>query len=502
MFRSGTMLKQTLLKNISNRQKLKIPSLPLDLGEINDLCSIIKNKDYAEKDFQFFVDQLTYRVTPGVDETSFIKANFLKDICDGTTRCDISKTQAINMLGTMQGGYNVNVLTDLLDDENLAELACNELKDTLLIFDDFNKIQDKYKKGNLYAKELLESWANGEWFLKKEPVAEKITLIVFKVSGEINTDDLSPAVDAWSRPDIPLHSLSMLKTPREDIEPDIPYELGPIKLINELKQKGNVVFVGDVVGTGSSRKSATNSILWHFGKDIPYVPNKKQGGFCFGGKIAPIFFNTMEDSGAFPIELNVDNFYTGQEIELRPYAGTVLDSTGEIISKFNLSSESLLDSIRANGRINLIIGKNLTQKAQDTLNLNNIKIFIENKQGKNIKKYSLAQKMVGRACNVEGISPGTYCEPLITSVGSQDTTGPMTRNELKDLACLGFSADLVMQSFCHTAAYPKPVDIVTHSTLPTFMHNRGGISLKPGDGIIHSWLNRMLLPDNVGTGGD
>ena len=503
MFRTGKVLKHSLLKNIIKRRREGIPSLPLNLDEITSLCSILKNKDYTEKDFSFFLHQLSHRVTPGVDETSYIKANFLKDICLGTSSCDITKSDAIKMLGTMQGGYNVNILTNLLDNEDLASLACNELKNTLLIFDDFNTIQKKYNKGNIYAKELLESWAHGEWFTKQNKVPEKIPLVVFKVPGEINTDDLSPAVDAWSRPDIPLHALSMLKTPREDIIPDIPHELGPIKLINELKKEGEVVFVGDVVGTGSSRKSATNSILWHFGKNIPYVPNKKYGGFCFGNKIAPIFFNTMEDSGAFPIELNVDNFYTGQKIEVLPYEGIVLDEKGKQISNFELSSQALLDSVQAKGRINLIIGKSLTHKAQNVLNIKNNNIFIKNKIGKStITKYTLAQKMVGNACKVDGVLPGTYCEPLVTSVGSQDTTGPMTRNELKDLACLGFSADLVMQSFCHTAAYPKPVDIVTHNTLPEFIYNRGGISLKPGDGIIHSWLNRMLLPDTVGTGGD
>lgn len=406
----------------------------------------------------------------------------------------------------MQGGYNVEILTKLLEKSETGLDAYKQLENTILIFDNYYKVEELYKNGNIYAELLIKSWADGKWFTKNPKVPEKITMSVFKVSGETNTDDLSPAQDAWSRPDIPLHSLCMLKNPRDGIVPDVEYEIGPMKLIEKLKHTGYpVVYVGDVIGTGSSRKSATNSILWHFGDEIEYVPNKKNGGFCFGNKIAPIFFNTMEDSGALPIEMNVENMYTGQIIDLHPYEGIVVDSlTNEIISEWTLPSQTIFDSVRAKGRINLIIGKNLTNKAQQTLGQVKKSIFIENISTKSQEnqKYTLAQKMVGRACNEPGILPGTYCEPIVTSVGSQDTTGPMTRDELKDLACLGFSADLVMQSFCHTAAYPKPVDIVTHNTLPEFIHNRGGVSLKPGDGIIHSWLNRMLLPDTVGTGGD
>ena len=405
----------------------------------------------------------------------------------------------------MQGGYNVEILTKLLDDEELGQVACQELKKTLLIFDYYYDIEKKFKNGNKYAEELLNSWAEAEWFYNKKPVDEKIKLTVFKVTGETNTDDLSPAPDAWSRPDIPLHSLSMLKFPRNGIFPDIEFEVGPMKQIEELKKIGNpLVYVGDVVGTGSSRKSATNSILWHFGDEIPFVPNKKQGGFCFGNKIAPIFFNTMEDSGALPIEMDVSKLEMGQEIILYPHIGITQDSNGTIINDWKLKSPTLLDSVRANGRINLIIGKGLTNRSQKSLGKFNDSIFVKNISidKKENQKYTLAQKMVGKACNTDGILPGTYCEPIVTSVGSQDTTGPMTRDELKDLACLGFTSDLVMQSFCHTAAYPKPVDVVTHHTLPDFISNRGGISLRPGDGIIHSWLNRMLLPDTVGTGGD
>ena len=506
MLKNLSKFKKIIHKASQERSKSLLPPLPLSLSETQLLCNILEKNQYTESNSEFLLHQLKNRITPGVDETSYLKANFLNRICKDEINCNlISKYDAVKILGTMQGGYNVEILTNLLDNDELAGFASQQLKDTLLVFDYFNSIEEKYKKGNKYAEELLKSWAEAEWFYSKKPVDEKIKLTVFKVSGETNTDDLSPATDAWSRPDIPLHSLSMLKSSRDGIIPDKDFEVGPMKQIEDLKKIGNqIVYVGDVVGTGSSRKSATNSILWHFGSDIPYVPNKKQGGFCFGGKIAPIFFNTMEDSGALPIEMDVEKLEMGQEIILYPHIGVTQDTNGTIINDWKLKSPSLLDSVRANGRINLIIGKGLTQKSQNVIGKFNDSIFIKNltTQKKENQKYTLAQKMVGKACNTDGILPGTYCEPLVTSVGSQDTTGPMTRDELKDLACLGFSSDLVMQSFCHTAAYPKPVDVITHHTLPDFISNRGGISLKPGDGIIHSWLNRMLLPDTVGTGGD
>ena len=376
-------------------------------------------------------------------------------------------------------------------------MCIRDRSNTLLIFDAFNDIYE-LSKTNEHARTVIDSWANAEWFTSKEEISESIKLTVFKVPGEINTDDLSPAPDAWSRPDIPLHALAMLKMPREGIE-------NPLETIEELKQKGNpVVFVGDVVGTGSSRKSATNSVLWHMGDEIPAIPNKKEGGFCFGGKIAPIFYNTLEDSGAFPVECDVSKLEMGQEIIFEPFKGRISDAkTNELLSEFKLKTEVLLDEVRANGRIPLIIGRQLTDKTREVLGLEPTDIFRRpNQNDTSSKGYTLAQKMVGKACGVEGVRPGDYCEPRMSTVGSQDTTGPMTRDELKELACLGFSADLVMQSFCHTAAYPKPVDIDTQHSLPEFIKTRGGVSLKPGDGIIHSWLNRMLIPDTVGTGGD
>ena len=503
------VLKSNILNITKERAKLGIPPLPLNFEEVTDLCSIIKANDFDSHDRKFLKHQLLNRVMPGVDDTTYVKAQLLNDICHDKLRTPIlDKQEAIRVLGTMQGGYNVEILTKLLETDESGMDACEQLSKTILIFDNFYKVEELYKRGNPYAERLLHYWADALWFERQPRVPDKITSTVFKVTGETNTDDLSPAQDAWSRPDIPLHSLCMLKNPRPGIIPDVEYETGPMRLIEELKEMGNpVAYVGDVVGTGSSRKSATNSILWHFGNDIEYVPNKKNGGLCFGNKIAPIFFNTMEDSGALPIEMDVDKMYTGQSIDVYPYEGVVMDtSTKQFISEWTLPSKTLLDSVRANGRINLIIGKSLTNKAQKVVgaSMNNTSVFIKNNppvtQAK--PKYTLAQKMVGVACNEAGIAPGTYCEPIVTSVGSQDTTGPMTRDELKDLACLGFSADLVMQSFCHTAAYPKPVDVVTHNTLPEFIENRGGISLKPGDGIIHSWLNRMLLPDTLGTGGD
>lgn len=405
----------------------------------------------------------------------------------------------------MQGGYNIHPLIDALDNEQLAPIAAKALSHTLLMFDNFYDVEDKAKAGNPYAKQIIQSWADAEWYLSRPALAEKLTVTVFKVTGETNTDDLSPAPDAWSRPDIPLHALAMLKNAREGIHPDQPGSVGPIKQIEELNKKGfPLAYVGDVVGTGSSRKSATNSVLWFMGDDIPYVPNKRGGGVVLGSKIAPIFFNTMEDAGALPIEVDVAKLNMGDVIDIFPYQGEVRrHDTGEVLATFELKTDVLLDEVRAGGRIPLIVGRGLTTKARESLGLPVSDVFrVPKPVAKSNKGFSLAQKMVGRACGVAGVRPGEYCEPKMTSVGSQDTTGPMTRDELKDLACLGFSADLVMQSFCHTAAYPKPVDVTTHHTLPDFIMNRGGVSLRPGDGIIHSWLNRMLLPDTVGTGGD
>ncbi len=498
----------TLRKNIEdshkNRQKLNIAPEILDVKQTKDLCNLLKTE--IHDDSNFYLDLFKNRISPGVDETSKIKASFLNNICNFKHESMyISKKDAINILGTMQGGYNIEPLINQLTDKSYGDLAAEQLKKITLIFDYYYDIEKLYLSGNDNAKSILQSWANAEWFLSKPEVAKKISLCVFKVSGETNTDDLSPAVDAWSRPDIPLHSLSMLKNPRDGIIPDKLGEVGPISLIESLKKNNlPIAYVGDVVGTGSSRKSATNSILWHFGNSIPYVPNKNTGGYCIGGKIAPIFFNTMEDSGALPIEMEVDNLHMGDLIDIYPYEGsTKIHNTNDLICKWSLKSDVILDSVRAGGRINLIIGKGLTEKARETLKMKPSVFFRRNKIIENKKiGFTLAQKMVGVACGTKGILPGNYCEPKVTSVGSQDTTGPMTRDELKDLACLGFSSDLVMQSFCHTAAYPKPIDMITHNTLPDFINNRGGISLKPGDGIIHSWLNRMLLPDTVGTGGD
>ena len=405
----------------------------------------------------------------------------------------------------MQGGYNIVTLVDLLDDAELAPVAAAQLKHTLLMFDAFHDVAEKAKNGNAHAKAVIESWAEGEWFKNRPTLADKISLRVFKVTGETNTDDLSPAPDAWSRPDIPLHALAMLKMARDGIVPDVQGSIGPMKQIEEMRGQGfPIAYVGDVVGTGSSRKSATNSVLWFFGDDVPYVPNKRAGGFCFGSKIAPIFYNTMEDAGALPIEFDVSNINMGDVIDLYPHAGKVCKhGTDEVITTFELKTPVLLDEVRAGGRIPLIIGRGLTEKARAELGLGPTDLFKKPEAPvESTKGFTLAQKMVGKACGVTGVRPGTYCEPKMTTVGSQDTTGPMTRDELKDLACLGFSADLVMQSFCHTAAYPKPIDVTTHHTLPDFIMTRGGVSLRPGDGIIHSWLNRMLLPDTVGTGGD
>ena len=495
---------------LSSEQRLKIGVVPeiLTSQEVNNLCDLLIKPPNDEEDF--LLNQFKNRISPGVDETSKIKASFLDSICKDKIKSPlIDKSESINILGTMQGGYNIKPLIDALDDEDNAKNAVDQLKNIILIFDYFHDIEEKANNGNKFAIQLIKSWADAEWFTSRKEVPEKITLTVFKVSGETNTDDLSPAQDAWSRPDIPLHALSMLKNSREGIEPNEPGNIGPIDQINKLKELGHpIVYTGDVVGTGSSRKSATNSILWYFGNDIPNIPNKKSGGYCIGGKIAPIFYNTMEDSGALPIEMPVDNLKMGDIIDIYPYKGlTKVHNSDKVICEWSLKSQIILDSVRAGGRINLIIGKSLTNKSRKYLGMDDSNIF---RKQKTLNEafgvgYTLAQKIVGKACGLPenmGILPGTYCEPITTSVGSQDTTGPMTRDELKDLACLGFSSDLVMQSFCHTAAYPKPVDIITHATLPEFISNRGGISLKPGDGIIHSWLNRMLLPDTVGTGGD
>ena len=482
-------------KHCKEREEMGIPPLPLDAEQTANLIELLK-KDHKESDF--LLNLLKERVPAGVDDAAYVKAGFLSDLTKGKTDSPyISREDAVAILGTMLGGYNIQPLIDCLEIDGLADDAADALSNTLLIFDAFNDIFE-LSKDNVHAKRVIDSWANGEWFTNKSEVPESIKLTVFKVPGEINTDDLSPAPDAWSRPDIPLHALAMLKMPREGIE-------NPLETIEELKKKGNpLVFVGDVVGTGSSRKSATNSVLWHMGDEIPAIPNKKEGGFCFGGKIAPIFYNTLEDSGAFPVECDVSKMEMGQEIIFEPFNGKISDaSTNEVISEFNLKTDVLLDEVRANGRIPLIIGRQLTDKTREALGLDPTDIFRRpDQEDKSTKGFTLAQKMVGKACGVEGVRAGSYCEPRMTSVGSQDTTGPMTRDELKELACLGFSADLVMQSFCHTAAYPKPVDVETQHTLPDFIKTRGGVSLKPGDGIIHSWLNRMLIPDTVGTGGD
>ena len=492
-------------KHVEERAAEGVPPKPLTEQQVADLVELLKTPPAGEE--EFILDLFVNRVPPGVDQAAYVKAAFLTAIVKGEASSPlIDKKRAVQLLGTMQGGYNVAPLIDALDDAELVDEAAEQLKHTLLVFDAFHDVEDKMKAGNAKAKEVIESWAEGEWFTKRPDLAEKMTLSVFKVTGETNTDDLSPAQDAWSRPDIPLHGNAMLKNAREGIIPEKDGEIGPLTQMDELKKKGYpVAYVGDVVGTGSSRKSATNSVLWHFGDDIPFVPNKRAGGVCIGGKIAPIFFNTMEDSGALPFECDVEKMNTGDVIDVYPFEGKV-EKDGEVIAEFNLRSQVLLDEVRAGGRINLIIGRGLTAKARESLGLPTSDLFRVPAQPEDTGKgFTLAQKMVGRACGLpegQGVRPGTYCEPKMTTVGSQDTTGPMTRDVLKDLACLGFSADLTMQSFCHTAAYPKPVDIDTQHTLPDFIMTRGGVSLRPGDGIIHSWLNRMLLPDTVGTGGD
>lgn len=498
------MLK-TYRDHVAERAALGIPPLPLSAKQTGELIELLKNPPMGEE--AILVNLITHRVPAGVDDAAKVKASYLAAVAHGTEKCALlSPEKATELLGTMLGGFNLTPLIDLLDNKACAPIAAEGLKKTLLMFDQFHDVKEKADKGNALAKAVVQSWADAEWFTSRPEVPQSITLSVLKVTGETNTDDLSPAPDAWSRPDIPLHALAMLKNKRDGINPEEDGKRGPIKFIEDLRARGHLVaYVGDVVGTGSSRKSATNSVLWFTGEDIPFVPNKRFGGVCLGSKIAPIFYNTMEDAGALPIELDVSQMNMGDVVELRPYEGKAFKD-GKEIASFTVKSDVLFDEVRAGGRIPLIIGRGLTAKAREALGLPPSTLFrlpaVPKGHGKG---FTLAQKMVGRACGLPegtGVLPGTYCEPRMTSVGSQDTTGPMTRDELKDLACLGFSSDLVMQSFCHTAAYPKPVDVKMHHELPEFISNRGGISLKPGDGIIHSWLNRMLLPDTVGTGGD
>ena len=483
--------------HVAERAEHGVVPKPLSAEQVAELVELLKAPPAGEE--EFILDLLSNRVPAGVDEAAYVKAGFLSALAKSEAKSPlIDELLAVKLLGTMLGGYNIATLVELLDSETLAAAAADELCHTLLMFDAFHDVAEKAKAGNAEAQRVLQSWADAEWFTSKPELADKITAIVFKVPGETNTDDLSPAQDAWSRPDIPLHAQAMYKNPREGVT-------DAEAKIKELELSGHpVALVGDVMGTGSSRKSATNSVLWHIGDDMPYIPNKRDGGICIAANIAPIFYNTMEDAGALPIETVVDNLNTGDIIDIDVYGGRITNhESGELISEFELKTEVLLDEVRAGGRIPLIIGRGLTQRAREEMKLEPSTIFRIPVVGEvSDKGYTLAQKMVGEACGVEGVRPGSYCEPKMTTVGSQDTTGPMTRDELKDLACLGFSADLVMQSFCHTAAYPKPVDIETQHTLPDFIQTRGGVSLRAGDGIIHSWLNRMLLPDTVGTGGD
>ena len=471
---------------------------PLSASQMADLVELLKSPPTGEEDF--ILDLLINRVPAGVDEAAYVKAGFLAAITKNQASSPlVSPLKAVELLGTMLGGYNIPPLLDALEDKALADAATAALSNTLLMFDAFHDVKEKVDNGNSAAKAVLQSWADAEWYTSKPEVAKKITVSVFKVPGETNTDDLSPATDAWSRPDIPLHAMAMLKNSREGLTGNA------IETIEDMEKRGHpVAYVGDVVGTGSSRKSATNSVLWHMGDDIPFIPNKREGGYVLGSKIAPIFFNTMEDAGALPIECDVSAMQMGDVIDIYPYEGKITrHDSDDIISRFELSTNVLLDEVRAGGRIPLIIGRGLSDRARIALDLPASGVFQRPQaQAESNKGYTLAQKIVGKACGVDGVRAGQYCEPTMTTVGSQDTTGPMTRDELKDLACVGFSADLVMQSFCHTAAYPKPIDVDTHHTLPDFMMTRGGVSLRPGDGIIHSWLNRMLLPDTVGTGGD
>jgi len=484
-------------KHVAERAADGIVPQPLNAEQVSGLVELIKQPPAGEE--AFILDLLVNRIPAGVDVAAYVKAGFLAAIAKGEDSSPIlDAARATELLGTMLGGYNIAPLIDLLDNNELAPIVVKALSHTLLVFDAFHDVKEKADAGNDFAKKIIQSWADAEWFTSKPEVLEKLTITVFKVTGETNTDDLSPAPDAWSRPDIPLHAKAMLKIPRDGIT-------NAEQQIEELKQKGfPVAYVGDVVGTGSSRKSATNSVLWYMGNDIPYVPNKRGGGICIGGKIAPIFFNTMEDSGALPFECDVENLAMGDVIDIYPYKGQVKrHDSDEVVSEFSLKTNVILDEVRAGGRIPLIIGRGLTDRAREALGLAASDVFERPAdKAQSNKGYTLAQKIVGKACGVAGVRPDTYCEPKMTTVGSQDTTGPMTRDELKDLACLGFSADLVMQSFCHTAAYPKPIDVEMQHTLPDFIMNRGGVALRPGDGIIHSWLNRMLLPDTVGTGGD
>ena len=484
-------------EHIAERAELGVVPKPLSAEQVADLIELLKTPAPGEE--AFILDLISNRVPAGVDEAAYVKAGFLSAVARGeATSPLIDKKQAVELLGTMLGGYNITTLVELLDDTELGETAAKQLCHTLLMFDAFHDVAEKASQGNSHAQQVMQSWADAQWFTSRPEIPTKLTVVVYKIPGETNTDDLSPAQDAWSRPDIPLHALAMYKNPREGVT-------NAIEQINELEKTGfPVALVGDVMGTGSSRKSATNSVLWHIGNDIPHIPNKRDGGVCIGGKIAPIFFNTMEDSGALPFECDVERLETGDIIDIDVYAGRITrHDSDEVVTEFELQTEVLLDEVRAGGRIPLIIGRGLTQRAREALKLASSDVFRSPvTAAKSASGFTLAQKMVGKACGVEGVRPGSYCEPRMTTVGSQDTTGPMTRDELKDLACLGFSADLVMQSFCHTAAYPKPVDIDTQHSLPDFMQTRGGIALRPGDGIIHSWLNRMLLPDTVGTGGD
>ncbi|HEY9621653.1 MAG TPA: bifunctional aconitate hydratase 2/2-methylisocitrate dehydratase [Crinalium sp.] len=482
-------------QHVAERAALGIPPLPLSADQTSQLCDLLKHPPAGEE--AALLEMLRDRIPPGVDQAAYVKAGFLTAIAKGdATSPLVSPLEAVELLGTMMGGYNVQSLIDLLRSEDgaIASAATTALSKILLVYDAFHDVQELADQGNSYAKQVLNSWAAAEWFTSRPQLPESITVTVFKVPGETNTDDLSPAPHATTRPDIPLHATVMLETRQP----------GSLETIAELKRKGHpVAYVGDVVGTGSSRKSAINSVLWHIGQDILFVPNKRSGGYILGGKIAPIFFNTAEDSGALPIECDVAQMETGDVITIYPYKGEITNAAGEIISTFTLKPDTILDEVRAGGRIPLLIGRTLTDKTRSALGLEPSALFIRpHVPADTGVGFTLAQKMVGKACGLPGVRPGTSCDPVMTTVGSQDTTGPMTRDELKELACLGFSADLVMQSFCHTAAYPKPVDIKTHHELPDFITSRGGVALRPGDGIIHSWLNRMLLPDTVGTGGD
>jgi aconitate hydratase 2 / 2-methylisocitrate dehydratase len=496
---------------------LGVAPQPLTADQVSALVAELRSSSTSAATGAALVELLSHCVPPGVDEAAYVKAAWLSAVAVGTEESvHVSRVRATELLGTMVGGYNVATLVELLssDDTNLAQTAAEQLSHTLLVFDAFYDVVQLHQQNCAAATQVLRSWARADWFLSKPVVPDKYTVQVFRVTGETNTDDLSPAQDAWSRPDIPLHAAAMLKNGRDGIRPDQEGVIGPLSQIRQMQQSGiPLAYVGDVVGTGSSRKSATNSVLYYMGEAIPYVPNVKAGGLCLGGKIAPIFFNTMEDSGALPIELDVSQLNMGDVIDVYPHEGVVKKhGTDQVITTFTLKTKVLLDEVRAGGRIPLIIGRGLTLKAREVLDGANHEPISDvfslpelPANASTVQGYTLAQKMVGKACGLpagQGMVPGQYCEPRMTTVGSQDTTGPMTRDELRALACLGFSADLVMQSFCHTAAYPKPVDVVTHHTLPDFIRTRGGVSLRPGDGIIHSWLNRMLLPDTVGTGGD